>query len=1444
MRVVVDLQGAQAVNRFRGIGRYSLALAQAMARRAGQHEIWITLNGLLSETTASWREAFRDLIPEERITVWHAHGPVAGVESGNRWRREAGERLRETFLASLKPDVVHVSSLFEGYGDDALTSVGILEAGIPNAVTLYDLIPLLYRDHYLADPSVRSWYERKLEHLGRARLWLAISESSRRAGMDHLNLPEEWVVNVSAAADAMYRPQQLGADAIHAIRQRYGLTRPFVMYTGGIDYRKNIEGLIRAYADLPAPLRAGYQLAIVCAGGSSQIDALRRESKHRGLAHDEVVFTGFVPDPDLVALYNLCHAFVFPSWHEGFGLPALEAMSCGAAVIGANTSSLPEVIGRTDALFDPRDQNDIATRLHAVLTDAAFRGELKRHGLEQARRFSWDSTARRTLEALERLHADQQARTIACLDRATARRPRLAYVSPLPPERSGIADYSAELLPELARHYEIDVIVAQAEVADGWIRANCPVRSAEWFDEHAHDYDRVLYHFGNSPFHWHMFGLLERNPGTVVLHDFFLSGAITGMDESGRAPGAWLEALYRSHGYHAVKEWFSPDHGESVPWKYPASLAVLRQANGVIVHSGYSRRLADEWYGEGFSTEWTAIPLLRRPPEPADRAAIRTSFGLDDEDFLVCSFGMLGPTKLNHRLLAAWLASPLAQDPRCHLAFVGENHDGEYGTELQRAISGSGCQRIHITGFAPPALYRRYLIAADSAVQLRTLSRGETSAAALDCMAHGLPTIVNAHGAAAELPDECILQLPDEFTDAELQAALVRLRREPLLRRTLGVSAARHMGTHHDPKKVADRYRDAIERYARSGPQVHRARVLESIAALDAPPLEEREWAAVARAVAANHPVPGGLKQLLVDISELVRRDAGSGIQRVVRSVLNELLTTPPAGYRIEPVYAADAGIYRYARRFTMRLLDCPDAGPDDEPVAAARGDIFLGLDLVPHLLPRYPGVYANLRRQGARLYFLVYDLLCLNRPDCFIGDAFSEFSSWLRHVAELADGAVCISRAVADQLAEWLDGAQPARARPLRIGWFHLGADIDASIPSVGVAPGFKAVLEKLRAQPSVLMVGTLEPRKGYAQSLAAFELLWNRDVAVNLVVAGKPGWKVEELVERLRRHPLAGRRLFWLENASDEMLRRLYETAHGLLMASEGEGFGLPLIEAAQHRLPILARDVPVFREIAGGHASYFSGVTAEALAEALKAWLDDLAAGRAPRSDALPWLTWAQSTRQLLDVIFGRSESVSVVTPERIPEGVGALADAQVRHPTMPPPAALPTVPEVQMEAGDDGMRREARSTSDSNGGGGNLKQVRMSVPQAVEYAIGAQRHGDLAEAERIYRRILTARPDHFDALHLLGVIANRTGRPAEAELLIRRAIGVAPRVAAAHYNLGMVYLRQGDPEGAGACFEKALEIDPSFKPARESLEQLTGSISKPGSDGSGCSMQAKR
>ncbi len=162
--------------------------------------------------------------------------------------------------------------------------------------------------------------------------------------------------------------------------------------------------------------------------------------------------------------------------------------------------------------------------------------------------------------------------------------------------------------------------------------------------------------------------------------------------------------------------------------------------------------------------------------------------------------------------------------------------------------------------------------------------------------------------------------------------------------------------------------------------------------------------------------------------------------------------------------------------------------------------------------------------------------------------------------------------------------------------------------------------------------MVGTIEPRKGHAQVLDAFDRLWRDGFEGSLVIAGKPGWQIDSLAERLTHHAEAGKRLFWLSEVDDDELRRLYTQLDGLLMASEAEGFGLPLVEAARYGMPIFARDLPVFREIAGAHASFFAADNGSELAPQLSAWLAKVQSGTAIASNTMNVQTWNASANQL--------------------------------------------------------------------------------------------------------------------------------------------------------------------------------------------------------------------
>lgn len=382
---------------------------------------------------------------------------------------------------------------------------------------------------------------------------------------------------------------------------------------------------------------------------------------------------------------------------------------------------------------------------------------------------------------------------------------------------------------------------------------------------------------------------------------------------------------------------------------------------------------------------------------------------------------------------------------------------------------------------------------------------------------------------------------------------------------------------------------------------------------------------------------PPASRQLFLDLSVISRHDAGTGIQRVVRSLAQELLRDAP-GWRVAAVAATRKQPYHgiaWPAGTQAPALDLASAGA---------GDVYLGLDFALDTIYQHQQQLAQLKRQGVAIWFVMYDLLPALRPDWFSGPLVVRYLAWLRCVASLADGFCCISPTVAAELRTQLEQryrlpvAQMPAIHAIPMGW-----DVQHAPHSTGLGPQVQALLQRLQAPgcpPTALMVGTLEPRKGHADVLAAFERLWQAGRVCNLVIVGRPGWNTEPLQQSIRTHAWAQQRLFWVNQATDEEVECLYVACSGVIVASHGEGFGLPLLEALGYGKPVLARDIPVLRLTGGEGVEYFApDACASTLAAAIDGWLEQ--AARAPNPNtraALHLPTWGQAALQLTATLRG--------------------------------------------------------------------------------------------------------------------------------------------------------------------------------------------------------------
>lgn len=365
-------------------------------------------------------------------------------------------------------------------------------------------------------------------------------------------------------------------------------------------------------------------------------------------------------------------------------------------------------------------------------------------------------------------------------------------------------------------------------------------------------------------------------------------------------------------------------------------------------------------------------------------------------------------------------------------------------------------------------------------------------------------------------------------------------------------------------------------------------------------------------------------RSLYVDVSVISRHDAGTGIQRLVREVAGHLLAAPPAGWCVIPVGAAHKRPYC--------RIDWPGkvSHSDTREIEARSGDVFLGLDFALDTIHRHEHQLAAFKRQGGRLWFVMYDLLPMQRPEWFSDKLVVRFQKWLRVLASLADGFYCISPPVEQDLRHTLaqrylinDGVH---TRVIPMGW-DLVAPSQETIQSDHIVP----VIQAMQKAPSALMVGTLEPRKGHSDVLTAFDLLWQRNTELNLVIVGRPGWKTEELQATLRQHPQSGKRLFWLDDADDSALTALYDACKGVIMASHAEGFGLPLLEALGRGKSVLARDIPIFRLHEKWGLQYFpQEAQSVELAKLIATWLS--AADRQTTKPIGNLPTWRDTARAI--------------------------------------------------------------------------------------------------------------------------------------------------------------------------------------------------------------------
>lgn len=812
MKLWIDGQSLQTASRQRGIGRYVRELIKAICEGGYGIEVSISFNAAMADQAIAARDHVKQWIHPDNIHVWQGLAEAGEAHIGYTERRKLSEIALSHHVACLQPDIALSASPFEGADDVAVPLSPDWHCHTPIASMFYDAIPHRYANEYLTNPIRKLCYYRRLNFYKKFDANLCISEYSKSEA-DSLSGNRN-STNISAGVSSDFI--DILRDGSSCSSFRYSKA---VLNVGSLDWRKNVGGLIEAFSKLPDFLKDEVKLVLVGDYMPEQMERVTESWHRHNLPLRNLIALGHISDSELVSLYQSVSLVVQPSLLEGFGLTALEAMSCGTPVIGAATGALPEILGDPDLMFDPNEPRQIADRITQFFLKPQQRAESIAKGLERARQFSWKRSA------------------------------------------------------ELATN-------AMVELARG------------------------------------------------------------------------------------------------------------------------------------------ARPTARSDLAGAREQALRA------------------------------------------LGKVAENKD---------LIAG-------------------------------TLARAE--------------------------PEP---QIPGRF---------------------------------------------------------------------------------------------------LVDASSTVRMDYGTGIQRVTKEIVRNLV--------LQNQNSAFSVIYCDSSEGFFQVRTDPDGRSlkqTKESIRLLGRDTILMLDSSWEFYREHSTWLLSARQRGAEIVSCVYDLVPIRLEAMCHPGVPPIYVGWLESALSYSTAFVCISKSVADEFIAMLEAIRFPRV--LKVGYWHLGADF-SSATKTSIEPR-----DPTRKRHTFLMVGTIEPRKGHRVALEAFESLWKEGVDADLVVVGKPGWESDQLISRLRLHPTAGTRLRWHPEAGDEELRRLYGECDALVAASFVEGFGLPLVEAMHFGKPIIASDIPVFREVTkgGNFAHFFEVGSPSSLSAAVRKFLVQ-GDHTAERPDEKPWATWAESAGELQSIICANS------------------------------------------------------------------------------------------------------------------------------------------------------------------------------------------------------------
>lgn len=671
---------------------------------------------------------------------------------------------------------------------------------------LHDIIPAIMPVPEWSE-AVRAEYKRRLQFLKDERIELLCNSQATKNDFERHICHKAGFHVTLLAADSRRFFRRRTTPGIHA--------QPSVVFVGGFDYRKNIDGAVQAFARACRKYRGNSLIdravfKIVCSASEEKKRQFYSDIENLGL-RGRIELTGYVSDQKLADILYGCDLFFFPSLYEGFGLPIVEAMLSGAFVLSASNSSLPEVCGGHAILCDEKNVEDMADKIMASLEkvereSVADKERRQRYALG----FSWQKTAMETLRVFENEKVEDSENRAGIIGAA---KKKIAIMTPWPMQESGIANYVYKLMPYWAEYFDIDIFVDNSEVSDKDFLPN-PYGKLYMIDElekrHS-DYDELVYQIGNSgQYHSAIYESLKKYSGVAEIHDYILQPFFYYGYFLKEKKDIYRRALIDGYGsagkrkYSEIERTGMEPNGE----EFPMTHAVAAVSKQVVFHNHWSK-------GQMPNVPVRVIPLACFDKEDIPQseqmrvtAEIKSEYGLRDSDLILSCFGFVNHNKRPEVVLRA-VKKLRERGYPVKLIFWG---DGSI-SGVKSLISQLNLDDMaHVTGYIDRVKYEAGLQLSDIVVNLRYPSMGEASATLCEAYKFGKPVIVTDTNQYREFPDEVCWKIPIDAGEVEsLTEMIAYLIDHPKVRAALGQNAQAYAEQVLSPAKIAKQYKEILE---------------------------------------------------------------------------------------------------------------------------------------------------------------------------------------------------------------------------------------------------------------------------------------------------------------------------------------------------------------------------------------------------------------------------------------------------------------------------------------------------------------------------------------------------------------------------------------------------------------------------------------------------------